>query len=72
MKKKNNWATAKGKVVGVRFDDMEHRYLMARAEGRGMSTGSYLKWLLRMTKEYEGALLIERGVERPVFNEYEE
>lgn len=59
--KKHNWATVKGKVVGVRFGDKEHQDLEARAEVRQMSSGEYLRWLFRMTAEVQGVLLVRQG-----------
>jgi hypothetical protein len=53
MVKRNRWATAKGKVVGVRFPDAEYSVLKERANWRGMSAGEYLRWLFRITNDNE-------------------
>ncbi len=55
-KKKHRWATAKGKVVGVRFSDVEYTMVAERAFDRKLSPGEYLKWLFRNTTDQGGVL----------------
>ncbi len=51
VKRKHRWATVKGKVVSVRFSDLEYGIVERRAEGRGVSIGEYIKWLTRKEEE---------------------
>ena len=59
VKRKHRWATVKGKVVSVRFSDVEYEMVERRARGRGMSIGAYLKWLTRVTRDSRRELEIE-------------
>jgi hypothetical protein len=44
-RRKNRWASAKGKVVAVRFTDADYEILERTAKAKGLSPGGYLKWL---------------------------
>ena len=59
VKRKHRWATAKGKVIGVRLSDREYEVTERRAENRGMSISKYIKWLIAMTRDEDGKLDIE-------------
>ncbi len=54
LSRKNRWATAKGRVVSVRFSDVEYLIVERCAKQRGLSTGEYLRWLSRVVFEIEG------------------
>lgn len=56
---KSRWHLVGGQVVSVRFAEFEHKGLAKRANGRGLSTGAYLKLLFRATKEGEEGLELE-------------
>ena len=44
-KRKHRWNSATGRVVAVRFTESQYEVVSRRAEGKGLSTGEYLKWL---------------------------
>jgi hypothetical protein len=58
LKKKNRWATAKGKTVSVRFSDADYGVIKKVSESKNMSPGEYLRWLFRLTGD--GAFTIEK------------
>ncbi|MFC1916377.1 hypothetical protein ACFLW4_06805 [Chloroflexota bacterium] len=59
VKRKHRWATAKGKVVGVRLSDREYRGAERRAEARGMSISEYIKFLIGVTRDEGDGLEID-------------
>lgn len=44
-------ATAKAKVVSVRFGDTEYFHVEKQVKNRGLSVGEYLRWLTRSTSD---------------------
>lgn len=58
IKKKNRWATVKGKTVSVRFPDGEYYMLKRVGKLRDMSPGQYLRWLFKLTGD--GVFTIEK------------
>ncbi len=65
-KRKHRWATAKGRVVSVRFSDTEYLMVEDRAKARSLSMGEYLRWLTRIIWDYDGELEVdELGIKPP-------
>ena len=50
-KRKNRWATAKGRVVGVRLSENEYLVLAERAKYKDMSVGEYMRLITRVALE---------------------
>lgn len=59
-RRKNRWATAKGRVVSVRFSEEDYFIVSGRAKNRGLSVGEYLRWIARVTYEADGELVLNR------------
>ena len=62
---KSRWHLVEGRVVSVRFSEINYKILERRAEGRGMSVGAYLRLLFMATKEGEESLEVVDDADAP-------